>query len=121
MVPSITNQLPTLSTRPQGMSGREQARDTREMPYSTGERLSMETRTAPPDGQRDPSHYLLHTQGPTRTHLKFRVDENVDHVVITVLRRDTGEVLREIPMNKPFSATPMLDATQTGQVIHAIV
>ena len=50
--------------------------------------------------------------------MQFRVDENTDHVVITVLRRDTGEVIREIPVKEPFSSTPIFDAIQTGQVIH---
>ena len=117
MIPSIKNQLPTLSPPP-AMSGREQAHDTREAPYSTDETLSMETKTAPPNGQRDPTQYLPHARGPTR--MQFRVDENTDHVVITVLRRDTGEVIREIPVKEPFSSTPIFDAIQTGQVIHAI-
>jgi uncharacterized FlaG/YvyC family protein len=52
--------------------------------------------------------------------LQFRVDRNTDQVVITVLRKDTGEVIREIPMKEPFSLAPTLDATETGQLIHAI-
>jgi len=119
MIPSITNQLSTLSSTT-AMSGREQARDTREAPYSTDETLSMETKTAPPNGQRDPTHYLQYTGRLTPTGLQFRVDKNTDQVVITVLRRDTGEVVREIPMKEPFSFSPTLDAIQPGQVIHAI-
>ncbi|MEA2081015.1 MAG: flagellar protein FlaG [Pseudomonadota bacterium] len=119
MIPSIKNQLPTLSPSP-AMSGREQARDTREVPYSTGETLSMETKTAPPNGQRDPPQYLQYTGGLTPTGLQFRVDKNTDQVVIIVLRGDTGEVVREIPMKEPFSFSPTLDAIQPGQVIHAI-
>lgn len=104
------------------MSGREHARDTREAPYSysTGEMLSMETKAAPPNGHRDPTHYLPYTRRLTGTDLQFRVDEDTDQVVITVLRRDTGEVIREIPMKEPFSFTPTPDAIQTGQVIHSI-
>ena len=82
--------------------------------------LSMESRAAFANGQYDPAHSLPHTNGPTRTHLQFRVDEKTDVVVITVRRRDNGEVIREIPVSKPFSLVPMPDATQTGQVIHAI-
>ena len=80
----------------------------------------MESRTAFPDGQHDPAHSLPHTNGPTRTHLQFRVDEKTDDVVITVRRRDNGEVIREIPVSKAFSLVPMPDATRTGQVIHTI-
>jgi uncharacterized FlaG/YvyC family protein len=52
--------------------------------------------------------------------LQFRVDEKTDDVVITVRRRDNGEVIREIRVSKAFSLIPMPDATRTGQVIHAI-
>jgi hypothetical protein len=119
MIPSINSQLPD-SSRPSGMSGHEQAREAKETFYSTGKTLSRVTESAPPSGDPDPAGYPLHSRRLTGTDLQFRVDRNTDQVVITVLRKDTGEVIREIPMKEPFSLAPTLDATETGQLIHAI-
>jgi uncharacterized FlaG/YvyC family protein len=119
MIQSIKHQLPTLSPS-LAMSGHESTSDTSKGPYSTDETLPMEDKTAHPNVQRDPTYYLLDTLGPTRTHLRFRIDEKTDHVVITVLRPDTGDIVREIPMKEMLPFTPMSDAIQAGQVIHAI-
>ena len=102
------------------MSGGRQGRATTEAHYSAGKTLSRETESSPPSGNSGPAGYPPHTRQLTNTDLQFRVDRNTDQVVVTVLRKDTGEVIREIPVKEPFSLRRTLEAAPTGQVFHAI-
>jgi len=119
MITSINNQLLTLYP-PSAMSDGGQARAATEAHESTRKTKSRKTESALPNGNSNPAGYSPHSRRSTGTDLQFRVDRNTDQIIITVRQKDTGEFIREIRMNEPFSLTRTVDATQTGQVFHAI-
>lgn len=119
MIPSIENQFPALPLHSE-MSGHGQVRDTMNAPHSASESSWMKAETPPPNDQGESTRNVQYAGGITPTDLKFRIDKNTDQVVVVVLRQDTGEVIREIPLNEPFSVSSTLHTIQPGQVFHAV-
>jgi len=119
MIASINNQHLTLYPH-SAMSDGGQTRATTEAHDSTRQTKSRETGSALPNGNSSSAGYPLHNRRSTGADLQFRVDRNTDQIIITVRQKDTGEFIREIRMNEPFSLTRTINATQTGELFHAI-
>lgn len=54
-----------------------------------------------------------------RRDLKFRVDQETDQVVVTVVDSQSGEVIRQIPSEEVLAVARSLDRAQPGLLLDA--
>ena len=102
------------------VSGRKQAREVAAVSCAVCEAVSTETRSVAPNGQPVATAHFGDVRGLTGTDLRFRVGDNFDDIVVVVVERRTGDVIREIPVKGPLLCRATLDAIQSGQGIHVI-
>lgn len=53
-----------------------------------------------------------------RRDLQFRVDEDVDRVVVTVVDSESGEVIRQIPSEEVLAVAKSLEQAQQGLLLN---
>jgi flagellar protein FlaG len=51
--------------------------------------------------------------------LKFRVDQDTNQVVVTVMDQQSGEVIRQIPSEEVLAVARSIDQTQKGLLLNA--
>lgn len=51
--------------------------------------------------------------------LKFRVDQDTNQVVVTVMDQQSGEVIRQIPSEEVLAVAHSIDQTQKGLLLNA--
>lgn len=112
MISPINNPLSVSAL--ETVSGRKQATEAAAVLYDVGKRVPPETGSAAPNGRADGAAYFGDTRGLTGTELRFRVSDNLAHIVVVVVERNTGDIIREISVKEPFLSRARLDAIQSG-------
>jgi len=118
---SSINNPPLFASTVGAISGRTQASEVTAASHAVAKTVTRETGNVAPNGQPDAAAQLRDVRGLMGTELGFRIGDNLDHVLVVFLQRDTGEVIREIPVKGPFLSRATLDAIRSGPGLHVVV
>lgn len=110
-VPASTPGAGALPRAPAGMPSPEAARQANE---AQSEQAAAQARGKPTASELQKQIEQALAESRVQTNLHFRVDEDVDRIVVSVVDSDTGETIVQIPDEAALAVARRLAATGRG-------